>query len=337
MDDLTPLFHETVADVQPTDRLTAIQQRIRRPARTRWYAVGAAGLAVAAAVTAIAVATTQSVPRAHDSGPVAPPSSVEPTPTLDADTVAAAAYYVGDTPSGPRLYREFRRVPKEDPLNAALALIAQVPTDPDYRTLWPAGSLVSSGFDGIGDDGFISVKVADGGLSSPPAGMSADDARLAVQSVVYTLQAAVGGRARVEFYDPGGRLLDSVLGVPAERDADFPGVRAFSNAPALDTLSLVQISVPDEGQEVSGSFTANGAASSFEGTVPWELRNSDDDVVLEGFAQGTMEDHLTPWATEEIDVSDLAPGSYTFVAMTDDPSGGEGDGPTTDTRTVIVQ
>ncbi len=34
-------------------------------------------------------------------------------------------------------------------------------------------------------------------------------------------------------------------------------------------------------------------------------------------------DKLYPWETE-IDVSDLAPGDYTFAAMTDDPSGGEG-------------
>ena len=36
-------------------------------------------------------------------------------------------------------------------------------------------------------------------------------------------------------------------------------------------------------------------------------------------------------------MSDLTPGTYTFVAMTDDPSGGEGLGPFTDTRTIIVE
>ena len=47
-------------------------------------------------------------------------------------------------------------------------------------------------------------------------------------------------------------------------------------------------------------------------------------------------DKLYPWETE-VDVSDLAPGTYTFVAMTDDPSGGEGGGPTEDTKTIIVR
>ena len=44
-----------------------------------------------------------------------------------------------------------------------------------------------------------------------------------------------------------------------------------------------------------------------------------------------------PVGDRPIDVSDLAPGTYTFVAMTDDPSGGEGLGPFTDTRTIIVE
>lgn len=70
-------------------------------------------------------------------------------------------------------------------------------------------------------------------------------------------------------------------------------------------LALVSVTAPGEGQEVHGSFGADGVASSFEGTEP-------------------------------IDVADLAPGRYTFEASTDDPSGGEVGGPTTDTRTVVV-
>jgi hypothetical protein len=48
-------------------------------------------------------------------------------------------------------------------------------------------------------------------------------------------------------------------------------------------------------------------------------------------------DRLYPWETR-IDVSDLAPGEYTFAAMTDDPSGGaEGAEPFVDTRTITVR
>jgi hypothetical protein len=46
-------------------------------------------------------------------------------------------------------------------------------------------------------------------------------------------------------------------------------------------------------------------------------------------------DKLYPWETE-IDLSGLEPGDYTFVAMTDDPSNGEGSGPTEDSKTITV-
>ena len=53
-------------------------------------------------------------------------------------------------------------------------------------------------------------------------------------------------------------------------------------------------------------------------------------------ADGWM-DKLYPWTTQ-VNVSKLAPGTYTFVAMTYDPSGGaEGAGPTEDTKTIIVK
>ena len=68
----------------------------------------------------------------------------------------------------------------------------------------------------------------------------------------------------------------------------------------------------------------------------WELRDQSGRTVLSGVAQGTMADHLTPWSTGPIDVSGLTPGTYTFAASTDDPSGGEGPGPTEDTRTLSV-
>jgi hypothetical protein len=46
-------------------------------------------------------------------------------------------------------------------------------------------------------------------------------------------------------------------------------------------------------------------------------------------------DKLYPWQAT-VDVSSLSPGTYTFVASTDDPSDGEGSGPTRDTKTITV-
>ena len=78
-------------------------------------------------------------------------------------------------------------------------------------------------------------------------------------------------------------------------------------------------------------------ASSFEATVPWEVQQGGK-VVLDGFAtaEGWM-DKLYPWQTT-IDVSGLQPGDYTFVARTDDASGGaEGAGPYEDTKDFTLR
>ncbi len=160
-----------------------------------------------------------------------------------------------------------------------------------------------------------------------PAGMSRAEARIAVQSLVYTLQGVVQARAKLVAYSPDGEPT-SLLGIDTSK--------GLKNAPQLAVLSLINVTTPEEGATVSGSFTATGVGSSFEATIPWEVRQGDE-VVQQGFttAEGWM-GKLFPWQAE-VDVSELAPGEYTFAALTDDPSGGEGFGPSEDTKTITVE
>ncbi len=328
MDDLTTLFHDTVDDLEPTDRLAEIRRRTQtRPRSYRWYAVGGVSLATAAAVAAIAVLGNQGPPKADDNGLVTSPSSDQ---SATAGESAYPVYYLGETPGGTRLFREFQQAPGFMWTEIAIQLLSRAPDDPDYRTPWPTGAFETAKVVGVGESRMIEVTLADESLHDRPGGMSETEAGLAVQQVIYTLQAVVGDRLPVQFR-LNGNPIDQVLGVPTSEP--------LANAPQLDVLALVSISNPAEGREVVGSFSADGAASSFEATVPWELRDSDDNVVLQGSAQaeGWM-GRLFPWQTGPIDVSDLSPGSYTFVAMTDDPSGGaEGAGPTVDTRSITIQ
>jgi Immunoglobulin-like domain of bacterial spore germination/Sporulation and spore germination len=321
MDDpqLTQLLHDAVEDVEPTDRLAQIRQQTRPRRSRRWYAVGGAVLVTAVVVTGIAIAARPSP------GP-GPAPSHDPT-AVDSGTpgtTAFAAYYLGDTPQGPRLYREFRQDQAQPALDTGLRLLTTPPDDPDYRTLWPADAFASAKV----VDGQIEVEIADPAVVAFPSDMNADDAQLSVQQVVFTLQAAVGELLPVQFTYQGTRA-PNVWGVPGS----YPMARGSD----LDVLALVSISNPAEGRVVEDHFSADGVASSFEGTVPWELRDANGTVVRQGSAQGTMEERLTSWATGPIDVSDLPPGTYTFAARTDDPTGGEGGGPTTDTRTVVIR
>lgn len=297
-DDLRELLTDAVADVEPAYRLDTIKARTSRPPKRRgWYAVGGAVLAAAAVVTAVSIVTDDNPPRRE------PPAAGTPR-------VTAGLYFVGETPLGPRLYREFQRV-EEGPLAAVRAITkAGGPQDPDYTTDWPEGS-------------FERVEVTRNAIDvelGPEAPSLREAGRLDIQQVVYTLQAAIGEQLPVQFNEDG-QAVDGT----------------YERAPQNDVLALMSISDPAEGLHVSGSFVANGRANSFEGTVVWQLIKEPDDLVNQDYvtAQGSI-DKLYKWETGRIDVSDLEPGTYTFKAMTDDPSGGEGPGPFTDTRTIIV-
>ena len=76
--------------------------------------------------------------------PGEPSEPSEPAPTEGADTVAAPIYFVGGSPTGSRLYREFRQVESDNPLEEGAALlVAGDALDPDYSTLLPDLDIVS--------------------------------------------------------------------------------------------------------------------------------------------------------------------------------------------------
>ncbi len=313
-DELRELLTDAVADVEPEYRLDTIRARTQRPHRRRgWYAVGGAVLAAAAVVTAVNLGQNTA----------GRPDTVPPAGTNVEHT--AALYFVGETPTGPRLYREFQQV-SGGPL-ADLAAITQEkgPRDPDYTTLWPTGLFTSIT---VTDE---AIEIGLGEWTGPDYDLSAAAINAAIQQVVHTAQAATGEELPVLFTQDGTPTRDLFLG-------QLPDAGPIEREPQNDILALVNISDPAEGSIVAGdSFVARGRANSFEATVPWQLR-SDQGVVKEGFttAEGAI-DRLYPWETT-VDVSDLDPGRYTFVAMTSDPSGGaEGFGPFTDTRTIIIE
>ena len=237
---------------------------------------------------------------------------------------AVPVYFAGKTGGGTALFREFHRV-TGDPLTEAAALVdGGTPRDPDYRTLWPG-----VGIAGVqASDGLLVVELEGDAFTSPPDGMTRKDARLAIQQLVYTLQGVQQARVPVQFLRGGEPT--TLFGV----DVAEP----VRNASQLEVMGLVNVTSPEQGATVSGgTLEASGVASSFEATVPWEVRQGEKKV-LDGFAtaEGWM-DKLYPWEAR-IDVSSLAPGDYTFVAMTDDPSGGaEGAGPTEDTKDFTLQ
>ncbi|GAB3259230.1 Gmad2 immunoglobulin-like domain-containing protein [Nocardioides dilutus] len=297
-------------------------------------------LVVAALVLSVGLAACgDDEPTAEDPGgdettTAASEPTEEPTeePTATASETGAPemltvpVYFTGETPQGTRLFREFRKVEADNPLEEAVAvMIAGDALDPDYGSLWPT----SGGFESVTFSegaGAIVAQVSDDAWSAPGDGMSKQDAKLAVQQLVYTVQGIQ--QERLPVLVQHGADPVPLFGIDTEG-----GLKA---AKQLDVLAFMNVTTPEEGATVSGSFTAEGVGSSFEATVIWEVRDAAGTAVLEGFttAEGWI-DKLYPW-TADVDVSGLAPGTYTFVALTDDPSGGEGFGPTEDTKTIVV-
>lgn len=353
---LSELMSDSVSDVEPGDGLDSIRSRTKvtpmSPRRPWLYATGGAVLATAAVITAIAFAGDNlGLTRSDDPGlagqsPTGATQASEspteqPSPSSTASTeppvgepVALPVYYVGDTPRGPRLYREFRRSSEAgDAISQAVDLaVSAPPLDPDYRSSWPDGARGYASYDG--DVITVTLETADGGgpglgLHDRPSGMSEAEAAMAIQQVIYTVQGALQqGRPAVQFLIDGQRT-DQVLGVPTSEP--------LANAPVLDTLALVSITSPEERASATGTLKVSGVANSFEANVPWQILKGDQ-VVKGGstMADGAYGNQLYPWQ-DEIDISELAPGEYTFRAQTDDPSGGEGGGPDVDTRTIVVE
>lgn len=342
-DDLDPqlseLLHDAVAHVEPAERLGAIRARTSAPARRRpatLLAYGGAVLAAAAAVTAVAV-VGPAVLSSDEPGPAGPATSPAPTaepsatdsPSASAPPVAVravAGYYLGATPAGDRLYREFRSVESpDDGPGASLSLLTTQPADPDYRTLWPEGSFAGSEVEGDR----ITVALADEDLLDRPGSMTEDEARLSVQQVVYTLQAYAQERLPVEF---------TLAGSPVDRVLGRPTPEPVTAEPPLSVLSLVNLTTPEESASVGRTFPVEGVANSPEANVPWALQDTAGTTVAEGFftAEGWMGERLFPFSGS-VDASTLPSGSYLLVVATDDPSGGEeGFGAFTDTRTVVL-
>jgi hypothetical protein len=157
--------------------------------------------------------------------------------------------------------------------------------------------------------------------------MTAEQADLAVEQLVYTAQAATQTRAPVQFFleRPGstGNRTDMLLGVPVSEPV--------SEGEAVDVLAQVWVVTPAEGAEVTAPFEVSGLAAAYEATVEWELRQGNR-VVRKDFTTAEECCTMAPYSF----LVQAPPGEYTLVVRDTDASGGEGPGPWEDTKQVTV-
>ncbi|HEX6195599.1 MAG TPA: Gmad2 immunoglobulin-like domain-containing protein [Jiangellaceae bacterium] len=238
-------------------------------------------------------------------------------PRADASVIMTVpAYFLTETPAGHRLAREFRGVPdRDDAAEAALAVMFAGPVDPDYTTPWDP----ETEFSVTETDDAIEVA-----LTVPEDGDPVPEelGELAVHQLVYTVQAAL------QRTDPVHILLD---GRPADELWGVDVSDGVTRAPQLEVRQLVQINDPTEGMAVSSPVGIGGEAALFEATYQWRIEQNGV-VVDEGFGQTEAGQRFSPFSFEV----DLDPGEYEVIVTATDPSGGEGPGPMSDSRTFTV-
>ena len=234
------------------------------------------------------------------------------------ETTTVAVYFLTETPAGPRLAREMREVGEADPVGAAVKLMFEGATDPDYFSPWNPAAVVL-GVESTEDS--IEVNVSP---EVRTANIGSGGAALMVQELVYTATEAAG-------FD--GKVTLLVEGEPA---GELWGVLSWDEPvgrePAENVRQLVQIDSPVEGAQVSSPVTIEGEAVVFEANLPWRVLDEGGAVVEEGFAMTDEGQRFAPFSFEV----ELEPGSYTVEIVEDDPSGGEGRPSMTDTRTITV-
>lgn len=341
-DDLRNLLNDAVSDVHPDDARQAIRHQTEKvtPMKNNSWLMATLGAAAAVAVIAGGLALINRDDNNPVNGPVTSPTSTpttassdptqsptgDPTGTAEDRTVKVPVYYVGETPRGPKLFREFHVVTTTgtDVAAAIKEAMSGNPQDADYKTLWPTGtSATSVSFDGVGNDGLIQIVLSDTGARDRPSGMSQAQAQATVEQLIYTAQAATKTRAPVQFR-VGNNPVDQVLGVPTSEP--------LAEGSAEEVLSPVWIIDPAEGASLNSGFTVTGLAASFEANVVWELKQGNT-VVKSGFTTAAECCKRAPYSFKVV-----APaGTYTLVVHDDDPSGGEGPGVTEDTKSITIK
>lgn len=350
------LLDDAVSDVAPREALDQIRSRtkVSPMARKRpWIlGAGAAAAAVAATVAAVAVVGGNPGTTTADPGPAGsagtsgapspsapqdPSESAEaersPTETEEVDPPRGAqatipVYFAGETSRGPRLYREFQKaaVTGDDTVTPALtAALEGAAQDPDYRSDWPAGTFVA-GAHREGDVFLVQLGNMRTDLRNRPSELTEEEARIAVEQLIFTVQAALQDRVPVQFMI-GSEIperTDTLLGVPASEP--------LAEGEPAEVQAGVWVIDPSEGATVSSPFRVSGLANAFEANVVWELRQGDT-VVKEGF---TTAEECCRMAPYEFTVQ-APPGDYTLVVHDTDVSGGEGFAPWQDTKSITVR
>lgn len=190
-------------------------------------------------------------------GPSSPAPLPIGTPTA---TTALAVYYTVSDRGGPKLIREFHRLPVPDDSAAAKVsaavtdMLASPALDPDYTSLWPQGIRITSAK--------VDGDTATVDLTGFTAGLGGLIEATALQQLVYTVTAA-SGQPKVKILRDGQKA-DSLFGHMSTKEA-------LTRGPAVDVLYGVWIISPQQGDQSGADVQIHLAGIAFEATINYDV------------------------------------------------------------------
>ena len=157
--------------------------------------------------------------------------------------------------------------------------------------------------------------------------MSADEARMAVQQLVHTVQAVEQERVGVVFV-VNGRPLDTLLGEPVPA----AGLRRATRCRCRRRCGS---STPPRAPRTDGRLQVEGRGAFFEATVSWQVLDAGTgQVVRDGSAMAQECCTLSPYS---FTLPRLPDGQYILRVYDADMSGGEGPGEQEDTKSFVIR
>lgn len=342
MNDLEKLLRDDLHDVAGSVDIPVSLKAIaaesaglgRRASRVRWALVALAVVVMALAVWAgqalLVRPPDRAVPDPLQTPTVTAAPTPEPAPSTTSHTPEPSPsatvgpsgrttpmyVYYGNEQGG--LVRELRQVPAATPARAgALEAMLGTPHDPDYRSLWNPGTQVL-GLSKSGD--VITIDLSKEALT---VNYGSSWEGLMVDTLIWTL---------TEAFEPTDKVMILVEGRPftaGHVSFDRPQGRA---GPSNSPIQVV-IDAPVHGATVQSPVQVAGLATAFEATILWTVTRPDGSPVADGVARTAEGMVLAPFA---FDLPTLPPGSYVVAVTLDDPSGGAGPAPASDTKVFTV-
>ncbi|MDO5502884.1 MAG: Gmad2 immunoglobulin-like domain-containing protein [Actinomycetia bacterium] len=234
-------------------------------------------------------------------------------------------YYLGESPDGPRLFREFRTVPDVgDPVASAVsAMMSLPPHDADYVTPWVDAGEVSVQRDG-------DVLTVDVPAEAFGGSVGSQHSEVAIQQLVYTATAAASVAG-----EPASQVVVLIDGEPGDAWGHVMVGELMERAPQTDVLNWTWITSPAQGGTMdAGEVTISGYGASFEGNFVITVTGETDSGTSVEVSEPTTSTNGMGFGTWEFTV-DLEPGEYTVRA--ENSSGRDDFEPDTDTKAFTVE